>query len=86
MAGIGVQWALFDGGQSRKRAAALDRNRRATQEQRADVESMIALQVRQAWLLHERRQGQQRRRDRRRSSQRSNRQRRHGVSREQAVG
>jgi outer membrane protein len=50
MAGVGVQWALFDGGQSRKRAAALDRNRRATQEQRADVESMIALQVRQAWL------------------------------------
>ncbi len=50
MAGVGVQWALFDGGQSRKRAAALERNRRATQEQRADVESMIALQVRQAWL------------------------------------
>ncbi|RPI15510.1 MAG: TolC family protein [Lysobacterales bacterium] len=49
-AGVGVQWALFDGGQSRKRAAALERNRRATQEQRADVESMIALQVRQAWL------------------------------------
>jgi outer membrane protein len=48
--GRGVQWALFDGGQSRKRAAALERNRRATDEQRADVESMIALQVRQAWL------------------------------------
>ncbi len=25
MAGVGVQWALFDGGQSRKRAAAMDR-------------------------------------------------------------
>jgi outer membrane protein TolC len=50
MAGVGVQWALFDGGQSRKRAAALERNRRATQEQRADVESLIGLQVRQAWL------------------------------------
>jgi len=50
MAGVGLQWALFDGGQSRKRAAALDRNRRATEEQRADVESLIALQVRQAWL------------------------------------
>ena len=37
MAGVGVQWALFDGGQSRKRAAALERNRRATEEQRADV-------------------------------------------------
>jgi len=50
MAGVGVQWALFDGGQSRKRAASLERNRRATQEQRADVESLIVLQVRQAWL------------------------------------
>jgi outer membrane protein TolC len=50
MAGVGVQWALFDGGQSRKRAAALERNRRATEQQRDDVESMIALQVRQAWL------------------------------------
>jgi outer membrane protein TolC len=50
MAGVGVQWALFDGGQSRKRAASLERSRRATQEQRADVESLIVLQVRQAWL------------------------------------
>ena len=50
MAGVGVQWALFDGGQARKRAAAMDRNRRASEEQRADVESLIVLQVRQAWL------------------------------------
>jgi len=50
MAGVGVQWALFDGGQSRKRAASLERNRRATEEQRADAESLIVLQVRQAWL------------------------------------
>jgi len=50
MAGVGVQWALFDGGQTRKRAAALERNRRASEEQRADVESLIGLQVRQAWL------------------------------------
>jgi len=50
MAGVGVQWALFDGGQARKRAAAMDRNRRATEERRADAESLIALQVRQAWL------------------------------------
>jgi outer membrane protein len=50
MAGVGVQWTPFDGGVARKRAAALDRNRRATQEQREDVESLIALQVRQAWL------------------------------------
>jgi outer membrane protein TolC len=50
MAGVGVQWALFDGGQARKRAAAMDRSRRATEERRADVESLIMLQVRQAWL------------------------------------
>ncbi len=50
VAGVGVQWALFDGGQSRKRAAAMERNRRAAEDQRADAESLIALQVRQAWL------------------------------------
>ncbi len=57
MAGIGVQWALFDGGQSRKRAASLERTRRATQQQHADAASLVALQVRQSWLgLHEARQ------------------------------
>jgi outer membrane protein len=50
MAGIGVQWAMFDGGQSRKRAAALDRNRRATEQQRAEASGQIELQVRQAYL------------------------------------
>ena len=50
MAGIGVQWAMFDGGQSRKRAAALDRNRRASEQQRADAAGLIELQVRQAYL------------------------------------
>ncbi len=49
-AGVGVQWALFDGGQARKRAAALDRTRRATLEQREDAQSLVALQVRQSWL------------------------------------
>jgi len=48
--GIGVQWSVFDGGQARKRASSLDRSRRATEQQRADVQSMIALQVRQTWL------------------------------------
>jgi outer membrane protein TolC len=50
VAGIGVQWALFDGGESRKRAAALDRSRRASEQQRADAAGLIELQVRQAWL------------------------------------
>jgi len=50
MAGIGVQWALFDGGQSRKRAAAMERTKRATEQQRADAASLIELQVRQSFL------------------------------------
>ncbi len=45
-----MQWALFDGGQARKGAAALDRSKRATEQQRADTQSLIELQVRQAWL------------------------------------
>ncbi len=48
--GVGLQWAVFDGGQARKRAAALDRSKRATEQQRADAQSLIALQTRQAWL------------------------------------
>jgi outer membrane protein TolC len=48
--GIGVQWAVFDGGQARKRASALDRSKRATEQQRADLKSMIELQTRQTWL------------------------------------
>jgi outer membrane protein len=50
MAGVGVTWSLFDGGQARKRAAALDRSRHATEHQRAEAESLVELQVRQAWL------------------------------------
>ncbi|HVN42351.1 MAG TPA: TolC family protein [Steroidobacteraceae bacterium] len=49
-AGIGVQWAVFDGGQARKRAAALDHTRRATEQQRQDAETLVQLQVRQSWL------------------------------------
>jgi outer membrane protein TolC len=50
MAGIGVQWSVFDGGQSRKRAAALDRTRRSAEQQRADASSLVELQVRQSYL------------------------------------
>jgi outer membrane protein TolC len=50
MAGIGVQWALFDAGQARKRAAALEHTRRSAERQRADAASLVALQVREAWL------------------------------------
>ena len=50
VAGIGVQWAMFDGGQARKRAAALERTRKATQQQRAESASVVELQVREYWL------------------------------------
>jgi outer membrane protein TolC len=50
LAGIGVRWALFDGGQARKRAAALDHTRHATEQLRDDARSLVQLQVRQAWL------------------------------------
>ena len=49
MAGIGFQWNVFDGGQSRKRSAAIDRKAAAVGHNRADLASMIDLQVRRAW-------------------------------------
>ena len=49
MTGLSVQWNLFDGGRSRKQAAALDRRAAAVGHQRSDLESMIALEVRRAF-------------------------------------
>lgn len=49
MAGVSVTWNLFDGGQVRKRSAAIDRKAAAIGHQRDDLESMIELQVRRAW-------------------------------------
>ena len=49
MAGVSFQWNVFDGGQARKRAAALDSRASAITHNRADLASMIALQVRGAW-------------------------------------
>lgn len=53
MIGIGVQWSLFDGGRARQRASALSLQSEALRRQRRDLESMIALDVRQAWLARE---------------------------------
>ena len=50
MVGIGVQWDLFDGGQSRRKADAMSFRARALQQEQANLESMIRLEVRQAWL------------------------------------
>jgi outer membrane protein TolC len=49
-AGVGVQWSPFDGGQARKRGAALERSSRAAEARRKEVVSLVALQVRDAWL------------------------------------
>jgi outer membrane protein TolC len=49
MAGVSLSWNLFDGGESRKQAAALDSRAAALAHSRADMETMVALEVRQAW-------------------------------------
>jgi outer membrane protein TolC len=49
MASLSVRWNLFDGGRSRKQAAALSSRASALIHLRADLESMIALEVRRAW-------------------------------------
>lgn len=48
--GVGFSWNLFDGGQARQRANATARAGRAAVEQRDDLRSRIALEVRAAWL------------------------------------
>ncbi len=50
MAGVGLKWALFDGGQVRNRSASLRQTQRATEQRLTDLRSTIALEVRQAWF------------------------------------
>jgi len=49
MAGVSLNWNLFDGGQSARRSQAIDSRAAAIGYNRADLETMIALQVRRAW-------------------------------------
>ena len=49
MAGVSLQWNLFDGGRSRKQAASLDSKASAIGHQRADLETIVALQVLRSW-------------------------------------
>ena len=51
--GLGVQWSAFDGGRSRNRASALSLEAQALERQRRDLESIIALEVRRAWLTRD---------------------------------
>ncbi|MDZ7644581.1 MAG: TolC family protein [Woeseiaceae bacterium] len=53
MVGIGVQWNIFDSGRTRNRAAALAREAEAALHRRNDLQTQIALQVREAWLARE---------------------------------
>jgi outer membrane protein len=48
--GVGVRWNAFDGGRSRERANALTLESEAVRRQQKEFESMLALEVRQAWL------------------------------------
>ncbi len=48
--GIGVKWNIYDGGRRRYEAAALLQQAEALVRTRVDLESWIALRVRQAWL------------------------------------
>jgi outer membrane protein TolC len=48
--GVGVYWNVFDGGRNRHEAAALLRRAEGLRRLQADLESMIALEVRRAWL------------------------------------
>ena len=48
--GIGVSWNVWDGGRNRYEVAAVADQAEALRRLQADLESMIALEVRQAWL------------------------------------
>lgn len=50
MIGVGLNWTLFDGGQSRKQANALSFKEKAVRQERENLRSHVELQVRQAWL------------------------------------
>jgi outer membrane protein TolC len=47
---LGAKWNLFDGGVVSHRASAIERQAAALAEQREELVSIVALQVRQAWL------------------------------------
>jgi outer membrane protein TolC len=50
LVGVGVTWTLFDGGRIRQRASALRSASRAAARERDDLESLVELEVREAWL------------------------------------
>ena len=54
---MGLKWELFNGGSTSHQSAAIARKADALLEIRVDLETKVALEVRQAWLkLHESRE------------------------------
>ena len=49
LVGVDLKWAIFDGGQIRNRTDSLRLGQRASEQRLADLRSMLALEVRQAW-------------------------------------
>ena len=49
-ASIGLSWNLFDGGMTRHKALAVQKKELAAGERKKEVQSIICLQIRQAWL------------------------------------
>lgn len=47
---LAAEWKLFDGGMARSKAAAMEQRASAVTRLQKDLQSRIALQVRQAWL------------------------------------
>ncbi len=50
MVNLGLQWRLFDGGATRHKAAATERQAAALQQQYDDLRAAVALEVRRYWL------------------------------------
>jgi outer membrane protein len=49
MVAVDLRWAVFDGGQTRNRSDSLRLSQRASERRLADLRSILALEVRQAW-------------------------------------
>jgi outer membrane protein TolC len=48
--GLSLRWNFFDSGRTRNAAGAISHQARALAQERSDLETLIALEVRQAWL------------------------------------
>lgn len=51
--GVGVKWNAFDSGRTRSRASALSLQSAAVADERRELESVVGLEVRRAWLMRD---------------------------------